>query len=123
MLHEKKNEGKLTCISCPIGCTVSYRIEDDGSISCPGNRCPRGKAYTESEMIDPRRIVTSTVDVTGSNLRLPVKTAAPIPKDKIFLCMEDLRHLQVELPVHCGDILIMNTAETGIPIVAAKSLQ
>lgn len=51
---------ELTCIGCPLGCSLTVTIEND-EIKVTGNTCKRGEAYAKKEVTDPKRIVTSTV--------------------------------------------------------------
>lgn len=98
-------ERKLTCIICPLGCTLTVQLEGNKVIDVTGNTCPRGKAYAESECTDPRRTVTSTVRCTDGGL-VSVKTDKPIPKDKIADCMALINKTVAKLPVAIGDVLI-----------------
>ncbi len=97
---------ELTCIVCPIGCTLTATQDENGAIlSVTGNTCPRGKTYAENELLHPVRTLTTTVAVAGTNKPLPVKTDAPIPKDKLFEAMKIANSLCVSAPVHIGDVL------------------
>ena len=79
----KKN---LTCIVCPIGCSLEVEIENNNVVSVKGNTCPRGEKYAISECSNPERMVTTTIKCENGKV-LPVKTDRPIPKDKVFECM------------------------------------
>lgn len=97
---------ELTCIVCPIGCTLTAEQNDNGEIvSVTGNTCPRGKVYAENELLHPVRTLTTTVAVKGTTRPLPVKTDRPIPKDKLFEAMKIVNSLCVNTPVHIGDVL------------------
>ena len=110
---------ELTCINCPLGCSVTVELQDGQIISVAGNTCPRGDAYARKEVTNPTRIVTSSVPVTcGSRDMVSVKTASDIPKDKIFACIEALKGIQLKAPVHIGDIVVENAAGTGVDFVA-----
>ena len=52
-----------------------------------------------------------------------VKTQAPIPKERIFACMDEIRSIRVAAPVHIGDVVIENCAGTGIPVIATKCVE
>ena len=52
-----------------------------------------------------------------------VKTKEDIPKDKIFECVRALKGIQVSAPVHIGDIILKNVADTGVDIVATKNVE
>lgn len=111
----------LICIGCPMGCPLT--IEKDGSkiISVTGNTCPRGDVYARKELTNPTRIVTSTVAVEGGDvMRISVKTKQDIPKDKIFVCVKELKNVSVKAPVHIGDVILENVAGTGVEVVATK---
>ena len=55
----------LTCINCPVGC--SLKVEMDGShvTRVSGNTCRRGEVYARKEVTNPTRIVTTTVKVVN----------------------------------------------------------
>lgn len=111
---------KLTCIICPRGCQLTVDIEDS-EITVNGQSCPRGKTYAINECTHPMRTVTSTVRVENKqNTMVSVRTADPIPKDKIFEAMEIIRSTTVSTPVHIGDVIIPNVF--GTDIIATKEI-
>lgn len=114
----------ITCINCPMGCALSVEMEGDDVVSVSGNTCKRGDIYARKEMTDPTRIVTSTVRVAGGSLGMvPVKTKADIPKGRIFECVRELKNVQVNAPIHIGDVVVRDIAGTGIDIVATKNVE
>ncbi|MDO4474000.1 MAG: DUF1667 domain-containing protein [Eubacteriales bacterium] len=114
---------QLVCIGCPLGCNLNVTIEDDKTISVTGNTCPRGADYARKEMTDPRRIVTSSVKVTGGHLAsVSVKTESDIPKGKIFDCVKALREVELTAPVSIGQIVLENVADTGVNVIATKNI-
>lgn len=114
---------QLVCIGCPLGCNLQVTIEDDQTISVTGNTCPRGADYARKEMTDPRRIVTSSVKVTGGHLAsVSVKTESDIPKGKIFDCVKALREVELTAPVSIGQIVLKDVADTGVNVVATKNI-
>lgn len=120
-MTEKK---ELICIGCPKGCVLTVTMESGNVQEICGNTCPKGEDYARKEMLDPRRTVTSTVRVlNGMNPVVAVKTKEDIPKDKIFACMEALRQVRIEAPVHVGDVILEDVADTGITIVATGEVQ
>ncbi len=110
---------ELTCIVCPMGCSLVAEVEDGKVISVSGNTCPKGKAYAETECIAPMRTVTTTVRCTGGGL-LPVKTDKAIPKDKVFDAMKIINNLHPLLPISSGDIIMKDVF--GSNIVAVKNM-
>lgn len=116
-----QKETELTCICCPIGCDLRINKTDTG-YTVTGNKCPRGKKYAIDEMTAPTRMLTSTVKVQGGLYPvISVKTAAPIPKEKIFTVMEALTNVTITAPIKIGDIVVHDVAGTGVDIVATKN--
>lgn len=111
---------KMTCINCPMGCTLEVNKEGD-KISVSGNACMRGDVYGRQEFTSPKRALTSLVKVKGGGV-VPCKTEGLIPKDKIFAVLEELKKVTLSLPVKIGDIIINNVLDLGIDIVVTKNL-
>lgn len=115
---------ELICIGCPMGCPIVVEMEDGKVLSVTGNTCPRGESYARKEVTNPTRIVTTTVRVDGGKVpMINVKTELDIPKDKIFECIAALRGVTMKAPVHIGDIILENVADTGVNIVAAGNVE
>ena len=114
---------EMTCIGCPLGCNLTVNIDGE-NITVTGNNCPNGDRYARDEITNPTRIVTSTIRVLNGDLdRVSCKTRSPIPKNKIFECMDVIRKTEVVSPVSIGDVLIKNVADTGIDVVATKNIK
>lgn len=113
----------LTCINCPMGCALTVEMDGNEVISVSGNTCKRGDTYGRKEVTNPTRIVTSTVRVKdGESDMVSVKTKQDIPKGKIFECVKALKDVEVQAPVHIGDVIVADVAGTGAAIVATKSV-
>ncbi|WP_255812569.1 DUF1667 domain-containing protein [Acidaminobacter sp. JC074] len=111
---------KMICIACPIGCHLE--VSDDLIVT--GNQCPKGETYAINELKNPMRIVTSTVVIEGAiHKRLPVRTASEIPKNLIMDCMKQINHVVVKAPVKMGDVIIKNVLNTGVDIIASRSMK
>ncbi len=114
---------RFTCINCPVGCDISVEMEGNRIVSLNGSRCVKGEEYVRKEAVNPTRIITSTVPVSGgTEARVPVKTRTDIPKDKIFACMNAIKEICVEAPVYLGDIIIENAADTNVDIIATRTI-
>lgn len=114
----------LTCISCPMGCSVTVEMNGNEVVSVSGNTCRRGEVYARKEVTDPTRIVTSTVKVKGGRADMvSVKTKEDIPKGRIFDCVKALKGVEVQAPVHIGDVIVPDVAGTGVDIVATKNVE
>ena len=115
---------ELTCICCPMGCSLRAELDGGSIASVTGNSCRRGEEYARQECISPVRVITASVPVVGGRLaRVSVKTAAPVPKDRIFDVMDAIRTLTAEAPVRIGDVLCANIAGTGVQLVATRSAE
>ena len=53
----------IICIVCPKGCHLTV---DESTLAVTGNACPRGAEYGKNELTHPVRVVTSTVNSSGS---------------------------------------------------------
>ena len=114
---------ELICIGCPLGCNLTVEMDGGQVVSVNGNTCKRGDDYARKELTDPRRIVTSTVPVAGGNLPVvSVKTASDIPKGKILECLCALKGVTLTPPVQIGDVIVENVADTGVDVIATKSI-
>lgn len=111
----------LICISCPMGCSMKVDMEEKQVIKVQGNNCKRGEIYARKELVNPTRIVTSTIKVIGGKFpRVSVKTKEDIPKDKIFDCVRALKNVEVNAPIHIGDVVLENVTGTKVDMVATS---
>ena len=115
---------KLTCIGCPLGCSISVSLSDIGEVSViTGNTCKIGEEYARKEVTNPSRVVTSIVKINNGDVNMvSVKTAEDIPKGKIFDCMEALKKVTVTAPVQIGEVIIKNVCGTGVDVIATKKV-
>ncbi len=110
---------ELICIRCPRGCHLT--IDDNNNVT--GNFCPKGKEYALEEITNPKRMVTSFVRVSNrKDTMLSVRTNKPIAKDLMFDVMGVLEHFKVEAPIEIGTVLINDIFDTGVDIIATKSI-
>ncbi|MBN2065985.1 MAG: DUF1667 domain-containing protein [Candidatus Thermoplasmatota archaeon] len=117
------DEKEITCIVCPIGCKILVRRNGTLCELVEGNKCKRGAEYARSEALDPRRMLTSSISVIGGKWPLvSVKTTKPIPKDNIFTVLDVIQKAKVKAPVQCGQILLKNVADTGVDVIATKTV-
>jgi CxxC motif-containing protein len=108
-----------------MGCSLSAAVDSSGAVTVTGNRCPRGAAYAVEELRAPKRTVTATcaiVDAGDGPRRVPVKTSAPCPRERIHELLKDIYTLSVRLPVQTGDVVIAGWKGTGIDVIAARTL-
>ncbi len=114
---------EIICITCPVGCTLEVTHAGETVINVDGNTCSRGLTYVEEELSDPRRMVATTVRVRGGiHPLVPVYTAAPFPKPKIFALLKRIREIEIEAPVALHQVVLEDALGTGIQIIASRPL-
>ena len=124
-MEDKSVEKKeFVCIRCPLGCNITVELKETEIQNITGNTCPRGADYVTKELTDPRRIVTSLVRVSGGELAVvSVQTASDIPKDKILDCVRILKNIDLQAPVHMGDVVVENICGCGVNVIATKTIE
>lgn len=114
---------ELICISCPMGCHLKVEGDSLENIVVTGNGCIRGVIYAKNEITAPKRMVCGTVKIEGATQPVvSVKTKEPIPKEKIFDCLEQFNQTTIFAPVNVGDVAISNVCGTGVDVVVTKGL-
>jgi CxxC motif-containing protein len=68
-------------------------------------------------------MLTTTVAITGGTLpRLPVISREEVPKALLRECLETLYTMRPAAPLRCGDIIVKNICNTGVDVVASRSM-
>jgi CxxC motif-containing protein len=113
---------KIICVTCPKGCTLEVTHEGNTVVEVkPG--CKRGHQYAARELVDPRRMVATTVRIkAAAHPLLPVYTSAPFPKGRIQELRAVLHDLEIHAPVKMGQVIMANLLDTGIDILASRDL-
>ena len=113
----------MNCIMCPMGCEMTVTLENGKFAGVTGNSCPRGAKYAETEVTDPRRMLTTTVRIKGGLLPLlPVVSSDVLPKGKIAECAAFLRKVTVQAPVKAGEVIVADILGLGVDIVASRDM-
>jgi len=119
-MQEKK---QLTCIGCPMSCPLQLTVVNGEICEITGYSCKKGEEYARQEFIAPMRMVSTTIACSsGLWPRLPVKTAAAIPKGKVMAVVQALHTLKVVAPVQMGQVILDDVADTGIAVITTRSL-
>lgn len=114
-------EINLTCIVCPMGCSLKVKTENGEVKDVRGNSCPRGAAYARTEVTAPVRTLTTTV--RAGDKMVSVKSSKPLPKEKISEYMKIINSVNINKSVSIGDVIVENIGGTGIDIVATKNAE
>lgn len=115
---------EFTCIVCPNGCDIEVTLDDGGSIaSITGAGCQGGMNYVKQELTDPRRTISSSVPVIGGELPLvSVRLTKPVPKNRIFDVMAEIRKISLTAPVSSGDVIIHNVLGLDSDVITTKEV-
>ncbi len=112
---------QLTCIECPKGCRINVDLDGEKINSITGFQCKKGEAYAKEEVLDPKRILTSSVLTEGLELKMiPVRTNKPIPKSKLMEAMGEVKKIRLTHPVKAGDAVIKDFVVAGIDLLATR---
>jgi CxxC motif-containing protein len=118
------NEKEITCIVCPIGCKILVRTDGKHFELLDGNKCKKGIDYAKNETLNPRRMLTSSILVINGEWPLvSVKSSKPVPKNKVYQVLNEIKKATVNAPVKSGQLIIRNSAKTNIDIIATKSIR
>jgi CxxC motif-containing protein len=124
MSEEKQGDYRTRtdiCLRCPQGCEVQTMLgPDDEILNISGNKCKLGKEYVEQEIRDPRRVLPTSVKVkNGTSPMVPVWTPEPMPKGLLLDLAAESRKIEVEAPVHVGDVVLDDWRGLGVRLVAS----
>ncbi|SDF45943.1 DUF1667 domain-containing protein [Sporolituus thermophilus] len=119
----RKTKRQISCIVCPMSCVGEIELEGGNITSVTGFTCLRGQQYAREEVTAPKRMLTTTVQVSGGLLPLlPVVSRQPLPKDKIIDCVRCLTNITVKAPIRAGDVVCANILGLGVDIIASRDL-
>ena len=112
----------LTCIECPKGCKISVDIDGDKINSVTGHQCKKGEAYAAEEVLDPKRILTTSVLTEGLEIKmLPVRTSRTIPKARLAEAMGEVKKIRISRPVKAGEAVYKDLISEGVDLIATRS--
>lgn len=120
MAAEKKH---FVCVVCPIGCEIDVVHEGSNIISMEGNKCEKSVEFVSQELIEPMRILTTTVRIQGSRWPVvPVRTDRAVPKWLFPRIMKRLRHINLQAPVNMLDVVLRDILHTGANVIATRTM-
>jgi len=120
MAAEKKH---IVCVVCPIGCGIDVVHDGSKIISMEGNKCEKSEEFVSQELIEPMRILTTTVRIQGSRWPvIPVRTDKSVPKRLFPRIMRQLRDIKLQAPVNMLDVVVRDVLHTGANVVATRTM-
>ena len=118
---------RVRCILCPNGCELEVTadgVPTEETIGVEGNLCTKGIGYALEELIRPKRTLTTSVLVENGVERVTsVKTAQPVPRERIVAVREALRGVRVRAPVAIGDVVARDVAGTSADVVVTRAVE
>jgi CxxC motif-containing protein len=113
----------FVCVVCPIGCEIDVVHEGSNIISMEGNKCEKSVEFVTQELIEPMRILTSTVRIQGSRWSVvPVRTDRTVPKRLFPRIMKRLRLVELHAPVNMLDVVLGDILHTGANVIATRTM-
>jgi CxxC motif-containing protein len=120
MVAEKKH---FVCVVCPVGCEIDVVHDGNKIISMEGNKCEKSEEFVSQELIEPMRILTTTVRIQGSRWPvIPVRTDEAVPKRLFPHIMRELRRIKLQAPVNMLDVVVSDVLRTGANIIATRTM-
>ena len=120
MAAEKRH---FVCVICPLGCEIDVVHDGDRIISMEGNKCKKSDEFVKQELIEPMRVLTTTVRIQGARWPIiPVRTDKPVPKRLFPRIMRQLRRIDLQAPVGMLDVVVKDVAGTGANVIAARTM-
>ncbi len=90
------------CIVCPRGCHLKYQYVDD-QLVVTNNGCKRGPEYLEQELVEPKRMLTTTVTVINGEIPVvPVYASEYVNKEDVPAFIASLKKLELTAPIKCN---------------------
>ena len=114
---------EVTCIMCPLGCSVEVQIDGQEVSVKKGCRCKEGMKFVKMEAIFPGRILTTTMKTDNPEIPLlPVRSNKEIPKDQLMACMAVISKHPVTGRAEMGQQIITDILGLGVDIVACRTI-
>ena len=113
----------FVCVVCPIGCEINVVHDGSKIISMEGNKCEKSKEFVSQELIEPMRILTTTVRIEGSRWPvIPVRTDKAVPKRLFPQVMKRLRRITLQASVNISDVVVRDILRTGANVIATRTM-
>jgi CxxC motif-containing protein len=120
MAAEKRH---FVCVVCPIGCEIDVIHDGNKIISMEGNKCEKSEEFVTQELIEPMRILTTTVRVEGARRPvMPVRTDKAVPKRLFPRIMKRLIRVKLQAPVSMLDVVVRDVLHTGANVIATRTM-
>lgn len=113
-----------TCIICPNGCEIEAETDGRKVLSVSGNTCDKGEEYVRQELTAPMRTIATSVRVSGGELPLAsVRLTKPVPRDRIFPIMEQVKKICLTAPVLSGTVVLAKVCGSDSDVIVTKTVK
>jgi len=113
----------FVCVVCPIGCEIDVVHDSGRIISMEGNKCEKSEEFVSQELIEPMRILTTTVRIQGARWAvIPVRSDKAVPKRLFPRIMKQLRRIKLQAPVNMLEVVEKDIVFTGANIIATRTM-
>ena len=113
----------MVCLVCPKSCilNITGNLEN---ISVKNNECNNGLDFVKKELMDPERILTSTMRVNSGIIPLvSVRSDKPVKKAELMVLVKQLDSIVVPAPIFSGQILVSALGENKVNIIATRIIE
>lgn len=111
------------CIVCPRGCHLNYEYDGE-ELLITNNGCKRGPEYLKQELVLPKRMLTTTVQVKGGEIPVvPVYASEYVAKDDIITFMKYLKQIKLEAPVASNTEIISRIDGKEVHIYTSRDVR
>lgn len=110
----------LTCAVCPKGCQLE--IQQGGEVT--GNSCAKGVDFARRELVEPERILTTTIRISGNAQQeyLPVRSNGLIKLSEMQDLIDKIHSYRCQAPIKMGQTIIKDIGENHVDIVAQQTI-
>lgn len=116
---------EFVCVICPNSCRLNVEVLADGRLDVQGFQCKRGLEYAESEFLDPRRMLITTMRIKNGILPvIPVRSNKEIPREKMLEAVQEVNKNEALAPIKMHDIIMENLLGLeGINVIASRNME
>ncbi|MBE0430460.1 MAG: DUF1667 domain-containing protein [Dehalococcoidia bacterium] len=113
----------FVCVVCPIGCEIDVVHDGNRIISMEGSKCERSEEFVTQELVEPMRILTTTVRIEGARWAVvPVRTDKSVPRRLFPRIMRQLRGITLQAPINMLDVVVSDVLGTGADVIATRTM-
>lgn len=113
---------RLTCVLCPVGCEIEAARTESG-LDIRGHMCEKGVEFATEEVLHPKRNLATSVPAEGRPATMiSVRLSSAVPRDMLFAILAEIVKLRPALPVARGQVLIANVLDTGVDVIATRTI-